>query len=67
MKEKTMELKDKRLIVTWSDTKNDSSDEYVGESSHVMAFAASTDKVIMESASDSEDSFDDEVPKKMTI
>ena len=40
MKEKTMELKDKRLIVTWSDTKNDSSDEYVGESSHVMAFAA---------------------------
>ena len=67
MKEKTMELKDKRLIVTWSDTKNDSSDEYVSESSHVMAFAASTDKVIMENASDSEDSFDDEVPKKMTI
>ena len=32
-----------------------------------MAFAASTDKVIMESASDSEDSSDDEVPKKLTF
>ena len=32
-----------------------------------MAFAASTDKVIVESASDSEDSFDDEVPKKMAL
>ena len=32
-----------------------------------MAFAASTDKVIMESASDREDSFDDEVPKKLTL
>ena len=67
MKEKTKELKDKRLIATWSDTENDSSDEYVGECSHVIAFAASTDKVIVESASDSEDSSDDEVPKKMTL
>ena len=32
-----------------------------------MAFAASTDKVIVESASDSEDSSDDEVPKKLTL
>ena len=32
-----------------------------------MAFAATTDKVIMESVSDSEDSSDDEVPKKMTL
>ena len=32
-----------------------------------MAFVASTDKVIVESASDSEDSSDDEVPKKMTL
>ena len=37
------------------------------ECRHVMAFATSTDKVIVESASDSEDSFDDEVPKKMTL
>ena len=53
----------------WSDTKNDSSDEYVDECHHVMAFAASTDKVIMESDSDSdsEDSSDNEVPKKMTL
>ena len=51
---------------TWSDTENDSSDEYVDECSHVMAFAASTIKVIVEIASDSEDSFDDEVSKKMT-
>ena len=37
------------------------------ECSHVMAFVASTDKVIVESASDNEDSSDDEVPKKMTL
>ena len=67
MKEKTKALKDKWLIATWNDTENDSSNEYVGECSHIMAFATSTDKVIMESASDSEDSSDDEVPKKMTL
>ena len=55
------------LVATWSDTENDSSDEYVDECSHVMTFAASTDKVIVESASDSEDSFSDEVFKKMTL
>ena len=43
------------------------SDEYVDECSHVMSFAASIDKVFVESASDSEDSSDDEVPKKMTL
>ena len=67
MKEKTNELKDKRLVATWSDTENDSSDEYVDECHHVMAFGASTDKVIVESASDSKDSSDDEVPKKLTL
>ena len=67
MKEKTKESKDKGLVATWSDTKNDSSDEYMGECSHVMAFATSIDKVIVESASDNEDSSDDEVPKKMTL
>ena len=67
MKEKTKESKDKGLVTTWSDTKNDSFDEYVDECRHVMAFAALTDKVIVESASDSEDSSDDEVPKKMTL
>ena len=67
MKEKTKESKDKGLVATQSDIKNDSSDEYVGESSHVMAFVASTDKVIMESASNSEDSSDDEVTQKLTI
>ena len=55
------------MVATWSDTKNDSSDEYVDEFHHVMAFTASTDKVIMESASDNEDSYDDEVPKKLTL
>ena len=39
----------------------------MNECSHVMACAASTDKVIVESASDSENSFDDEVPKKLTL
>ena len=37
------------------------------ECRHVMAFATTTDKVIMESASDNEDSSDDEVLKKMTL
>ena len=67
MKEKTKESEDKGLVATWNDTKNDSSDEYVDECSHVMAFATSTDKVIVESASDSKDSSDDEVSKKMTL
>ena len=67
MKEKTKESKDKWLVATWKDTENDSSDEYVDECHHVMAFAATIDKVIVKSASDSEDSSDDEVPKKLTI
>ena len=67
MKEKTKESKDKQLVATWSDTKKDSFDEHVDECSYVMAFAASTNKVIVESASDSEDSSDDEVFKKMTL
>ena len=67
MKKKTKELKDKWLVATWSDIENDSSDEYMDECSHVMAFATSTNKVIVESASDSEDSSNDEVPKKLTL
>ena len=67
MKEKTKKSKDKGLVATLSDTENDSSDEYVDECGHIMAFAATTDKVIMESASDNEDSSDDEVPKKLTL
>ena len=67
MKEKTKESKDKGFVATWSDTENGSSDEYVDECRHIMAFAASTDKVIVESASDSKDSSDDEVPKKLTL
>ena len=66
IKEKTKESKDKRLVATWCDTENDSFDEYEDECSHVMAFAASTNKVIMESASESEDSSNDEVPKNLT-
>ena len=34
MKEKTKKSKDKGLVATWSDTKNDSSDEYVDECGH---------------------------------
>ena len=67
MKEETKKSKDKGLVATWSNTENDSSDEYVDEYHHFMTFAASTDKVSVESASDSEDYFDDEVPKKMTL
>ena len=67
MKEKTKESKDKGFVATWSDTENDSSNEYVDECGHFMAFATTIDKVIVESASDSENSSDDEVPKKMTF
>ena len=67
MKEKTKESKDKGLVATWSDTENDSSDEYMDECRHAMAFAISANKVIVESASDSKDSSDDEVPKKLTL
>ena len=37
------------------------------ECGHLMAFTATTNKVIVESASDSEDSSNDEVPKKLTL
>ena len=64
---KDQEVKDKGLVATWSDTENDSSDEYVDECGHFMFFVATTDKVIVESASDSEDSSNDEVPKKLSL
>ena len=67
MKEKTKNSKGKVLVVTWSDSESDLSDEYKDECGHFMAFTATTNKVIMESASDSEDSFDDEVRKKLTL
>ena len=67
MKEKTKKSKDKWLVATWSDIENDSSNQYVDECGYFMVFAATTDKVIVESASDSEDSSNDEVHKKMTI
>ena len=67
MNKNTKESKDKGLVATWSDTKNDFSDEYVDECSHFMAFATTTDKGIVESANDNEDSSDDEVPKKLTL
>ena len=34
-KKKTKNSKDKGLVATWSDTENDSFDEYEGECSHV--------------------------------
>ena len=43
MKEKTKESKDKGLVATWSDTKNDSSDEYVDECIHVMTLQEAYD------------------------
>ena len=67
MKKNSKNSKGKGLVATLSDTENDSSDEFVDECGHIMAFAVSTDKVIVESASDSEDSSDDEVSKKLTL
>ena len=67
IKEKTKKSKDKWLVATLSDTKNDSSDEYVDVCGHFITLAVTTDKVIVENASDSKDSFDDEVPKKLNL
>ena len=67
MKEKTKNSKGKVLVTTLSDSESDLFDKDEDECGHYMAFAATTDKVIMESASDSEDSSDDEVPKKLTL
>ena len=67
MKEKTKNSKGKVLVATLSDSESDLSDEYEDECGHYMAFAAITIKVIMESASDSENSSDDEVSKKLTL
>ena len=55
------------LVATFSDTESDLSDEYKDECGNYMAFAATTDKLIMENASDSEDFFDDEVTEKLTL
>ena len=55
------------MVATLSDTENDSSNEYMDECGHFIAFVATTNKVIMESASNSEDSSDDEIPKKFTL
>ena len=67
MKEKTKNSKGQVLVATLSDFESDLSDEYKDECGHYVAFVATTDKVIMESASDNEDSFDDKVPKKLTF
>ena len=67
IKENTKNSKGKGLVTILSDTENDSSDEYVDECSHFMVFTTTTDKVLVKSASDSENSFDDEVPKKLTF
>ena len=67
MKEKTKNSKGKVLVATLSDSENDLFDEYEDECGHYMAFATTINKVIMESASDNEDSSDDEVPKKLTL
>ena len=55
------------LVATLTDSESDLSDEYEDEYDQFMAFATITDKVIVESASDNEDSSDDEVPKKLNL
>ena len=54
------------LVATWNDIESDLFDKYKDECGNYMAFAI-TDKVIVKNASDSEDSSDDEVPKKLTL
>ena len=67
MKEKTKKSKDKELVATLSDTESDLSDGYEDECGNYMAFVATIEKVIVENVSDSEDSSDDEAPKKLTL
>ena len=67
MKKKTKNSKGKVLVATLSDSENNISDKYEDECGYYMVFAATIDKVIMESASDSEDSFNNEVLKKLTL
>ena len=67
MKENTKNSKGKLLVATLRDFESDLSDEYEDECGHYIAFATITDKVIVESASDSKDSFDDEVTKKSIL
>ena len=67
MKEKTKNSNGKVLVATLSDSESDLSDEYEDEYGHYMACATTIDKVIVESAINSEDSFDDEVPKKLNL
>ena len=43
IKEKIKNSKGKGLVATLSDTENDSSDEYVNECSHFMAFVTTTE------------------------
>ena len=67
MKEKTKNSKGKVLVATLSDIESDLFDEYEDECGNYMAFAATTEKVIVENISDSEDSSDDEAPKKLNL
>ena len=67
MKEKTKNSKGKVLVTTLSDSESDLFDKDEDECGHYMAFAVTIDKVIVESAINSDDSFDDEVPKKLTF
>ena len=55
------------MVVTLSDTESDLFDEFEDEYSKNMAFTATTENVIVENVSDSEESFDDEAPKKLTL
>ena len=48
-------------------SENDPSDEYEDACGYYMVFAAIIDKVIVKNASDSEDSSNNEVPKKLTL
>ena len=65
--EKNKKSKGKVLDATLSDTESDLFDEFEDEYSKNMAFTATTENVIVENVSYSEDSSDDEAPKKLTL
>ena len=63
----TKESKSKVLATTLSDYKSHLSGEYEGKGSKYIAFTAMTNEVIVESASECEHDFEEEMPKKLTF
>lgn len=63
----TEEPKSKVLAATLSDYESHFSGKYEGKGSKYIAFTAMTNEVTVESASECEHDFEEEIPKKLTF